>query len=552
MPTAEAAAVLLIEPHTRRRSPAVDVVVPVYNEEADLEASVRRLHDYLCDRFPLDWVVTIADNASTDRTWPIACRLASELGGVRAVHLDRKGRGRALRATWSASEAQVVAYMDVDLSTDLNALLPLVAPLLSGHSDVAIGSRLAPGSRVVRGPRREAISRCYNVLLKTVLHAGFSDAQCGFKAVRADAAKTLLPLVEDDAWFFDTELLVVAEANGLRIHEVPVDWVDDPDSRVDVVRTAGDDLRGVARMLGRLWRGGVTLPLGPRRVSAGPSAEAPTADGLASQLVRFASIGVVSTVVFGSLFALLDGPLGPAPAVVLAMAACAVANTAANRRLTFSLRGRAGRARDLALGAVAGVVPLALALGALAALAVAGVTSPGARVAAVTAASAGGSLARFVFLRSLALGRLPDRRRLRQVVRYAGVSVVATVTSLTVLAVLVSTNAVPAGWANVIATLAGITPSFVLNRRWVWGLRGRTSLAAEVVPFVAMSLTALVLSTAAVSWVARVADAEGAGSPARTVAVLAANVTVFGSLWVLQFLLLDRVLFRRRSRVLAA
>ena len=552
MPTAEAAAVLLIEPHTRRRSPAVDVVVPVYNEAADLEASVRRLHDYLCDRFPLDWVVTIADNASTDRTWPIACRLASELGGVRAVHLDRKGRGRALRATWSASEAQVVAYMDVDLSTDLNALLPLVAPLLSGHSDVAIGSRLAPGSRVVRGPRREAISRCYNVLLRTVLHAGFSDAQCGFKAVRADAAKTLLPLVEDDAWFFDTELLVVAEANGLRIHEVPVDWVDDPDSRVDVVRTAGDDLRGVARMLGRLWRGRVTLPLGPRRVSAGPSAEAPTADGLASQLVRFASIGVVSTVVFGSLFALLDGPLGPAPAVVLAMAACAVANTAANRRLTFSLRGRAGRARDLALGAVAGVVPLALALGALAALAVAGVTSPGARVAAVTAASAGGSLARFVFLRSLALGRLPDRRRLRQVVRYAGVSVVATVTSLTVLAVLVSTNAVPAGWANVIATLAGITPSFVLNRRWVWGLRGRTSLAAEVVPFVAMSLTALVLSTAAVSWVARVADAEGAGSPARTVAVLAANVTVFGSLWVLQFLLLDRVLFRRRSRVLAA
>ncbi|HKE76034.1 MAG TPA: bifunctional glycosyltransferase family 2/GtrA family protein [Acidimicrobiales bacterium] len=590
MPTAEAAAVLLIEPHTRRRSPAVEVVVPVYNEEADLEASVRRLHDYLCDRFPLDWVVTIADNASTDRTWPIACRLASELGGVRAVHLDRKGRGRALRATWSASEAQVVAYMDVDLSTDLNALLPLVAPLLSGHSDVAIGSRLAPGSRVVRGPRREAISRCYNVLLRTVLHAGFSDAQCGFKAARADAAKTLLPLVEDDAWFFDTELLVVAEANGLRIHEVPVDWVDDPDSRVDVVRTAGDDLRGVARMLGRLWRGRVMLPreaaprgaavaraarceaaragntdrgggddvhgtrmlLGPRRVSAGPSAEAPTADGLASQLVRFASIGVVSTVLFGSLFALLDGPLGPVPAVVLAMAACAVANTAANRRLTFSLRGRAGRARDLALGAFAGVVPLALALGALAALAVAGVTSPGARVAAVTAASAGGSLARFVFLRSLALGRLPDRRRLRQVVRYAGVSVVATVTSLTVLAVLVSTNAVPAGWANVMATLAGITPSFVLNRRWVWGLRGRTSLAAEVVPFVAMSLTALVLSTAAVSWVARVADAHGAGSPARTAAVLAANVTVFGSLWVLQFLLLDRVLFRRRSRVLAA
>lgn len=559
MPTAEAAAVLMVEPHARRRSPAVDIVVPVYNEEVELEASVRRLHGYLSDRFPLDWVVTITDNASTDRTWPIACRLATELEGVRAVHLDRKGRGRALRAAWSASEAEVVAYMDVDLSTDLNALLPLVAPLLSNHSDVAIGTRLAPAARVVRGPRREAISRSYNVLLRTVLHAGFSDAQCGFKAVRAETARRLLPLVEDDAWFFDTELLVVAETNGLRIHEVPVDWVDDPDSRVDVVRTAGADLAGVARMLGRLWRGRASLPSPPRPAtgtdtsglrSGWPATTSPPgtrSDGLASQLVRFASIGVVSTVVFGLLFALLAGPLGPVPAVVAAMAACAVANTAANRRLTFSLRGRAGRRRDLALGALAGVLPLALALGALAALAVAGVSSTPARVAAVTAASACGSLARFVVLRSLALGAGRDGRRLRQVARYAGVSVVATATSLTVLAALVATDAVPAGWANVIATLAGVVPSFELNRRWVWGLRGRSSLASEVVPFVAMSLAALGLSTAAVSAAARFADAQGAGEPARTAAVLAANVAAFASLWVLQFLLLDRVLFRRRS-----
>src|SRR5207245_8583945 len=173
----------------------------------------------------------------------IAGRLAVELVGVRAIHLDRKGRGRALKAAWSASEAPVVAYMDVDLSTDLDALLPLVAPLLSGHSDVAIGSRLAPGARVVRGPRREAISRTYNLILKTALRSGFSDAQCGFKAVRTDVARALLPSVEDQGWFFDTELLVVAERAGLRIHEVPVDWVDDPDSRVDVVGTAMADLR---------------------------------------------------------------------------------------------------------------------------------------------------------------------------------------------------------------------------------------------------------------------------------------------------------------------
>ncbi len=232
---------------TTRRTADVEIVIPVYNEEAELEASIRRLHRYLSTRFPLSWIVTIADNASRDQTWGIACRLAGQLEGVRAVHLDEKGRGRALRATWSASTAAVVAYMDVDLSTDLDALLPLVAPLLSGHSDVAIGSRLAAGARVVRGPKREVISRSYNLLLRATLHNGFSDAQCGFKAVRGDVAHALLPLIEDDGWFFDTELLVLAEHNGLRIHEVPVDWVDDPDSRVDVASTARDDLKGIWR-----------------------------------------------------------------------------------------------------------------------------------------------------------------------------------------------------------------------------------------------------------------------------------------------------------------
>ncbi|HZP27306.1 MAG TPA: glycosyltransferase, partial [Acidimicrobiia bacterium] len=156
----------------RTRAATVEIVVPVHNEEVDLEASVRRLHGYLASSFPLPWVVTIADNASTDRTWGIACRLAAELDGVNALHLDEKGRGRALRAAWSRSAARVVTYMDVDLSTDLDALLPLVAPLVTGHSDVAIGTRLAPGARVVRGPKREAISRIYNLLLRTTLRSG--------------------------------------------------------------------------------------------------------------------------------------------------------------------------------------------------------------------------------------------------------------------------------------------------------------------------------------------------------------------------------------------
>ena len=248
--------------------PIVDIVVPVYNEAVDLEPSVRRLRAYLDERFPFPARITIADNASTDATWAIAGRLATELAGVRALHLDQKGRGRALRTAWLASDATVVAYMDVDLSTGLDALLPLVAGLLSGHSEIAIGSRLAPGAHVVRGPKRELISRSYNLILRTALGARFRDAQCGFKAVRADVARELVPLVADEAWFFDTELLLLAERNRLRIHEVPVDWIEDLDSRVDLPSTIADDLAGLWRVRRSFWRGRGRVPVRNAAVAA--------------------------------------------------------------------------------------------------------------------------------------------------------------------------------------------------------------------------------------------------------------------------------------------
>jgi glycosyltransferase involved in cell wall biosynthesis len=233
----------------REVTTTLELAVPVYNEERDLELSVRRLRHYLDTRFPVSTVVTIADNASTDATWSIAEHLAEELDGVRALRVDRKGRGRALREVWRASQARVVGYMDVDLATDLDALLPLVAPIISGHSDLAIGTRLAPGARVVRGPKRELISRGYNLIVRTTLRSHFTDAQCGFKAVRTDAARALLRLIEDDEWFFDTELLVMAERNGLRIHEVAVDWTEGTHSSVDIARTAAADLRGIGRLV---------------------------------------------------------------------------------------------------------------------------------------------------------------------------------------------------------------------------------------------------------------------------------------------------------------
>jgi glycosyltransferase involved in cell wall biosynthesis len=246
-----------VKPRDRHQlaDPVVELVVPIYNEQAALEASIRRLHSFAAAELWMPWRITIADNASTDKSPEIGRRLAGDLDAVHYLRLDRKGRGLALREAWSRSPAGIAVYMDADLSTDLAGLAPLLAPLLSGHSAVAIGSRLARGASVTRGPKRELISRCYNLILRTALRVRFSDAQCGFKAIRTDVAAQLLPLVSDDSWFFDTELLVLAERAGLRICEVPVDWVDDPDSSVDIRATALADLRGVARMRRQLKRG---------------------------------------------------------------------------------------------------------------------------------------------------------------------------------------------------------------------------------------------------------------------------------------------------------
>ena len=327
-----------------RRSYVLDIVIPVFDEERDLPGCVRRLHRFLSTEVPYPTRITVADNASTDDTLAVARRLAEELPDVAVIHLDAKGRGGALRAAWMTSTADVVAYMDVDLSTDLTALMPLIAPLVSGHSDIAIGSRLVASARVVRGPKREFVSRGYNLVLRGMLGARFSDAQCGFKALRADVARQLLPLVADTGWFFDTELLVIAERAGLRIHEVPVDWIDDPDSRVDILRTAVDDLKGCWRV-GRALATGA-LPL--RELRAGLGREPLVAGvprGMVGQLLRFGIIGVASTLAYALLYLVLHPAMGAQAANLVALLLTAVANTAANRAFTFGIRGNTGAVR---------------------------------------------------------------------------------------------------------------------------------------------------------------------------------------------------------------
>lgn len=229
---------------------SVELVIPVLNEERGLPACIETLRAFCNSRLPEHRChILVADNGSTDGTVAVAERYARQFPGeVGVTHLDVRGRGRALRKAWGESPADVLAYMDVDLSTDLAALPPLVDAIANGGYHVAIGSRLAPSARTKRSFKREVLSRGYNLIIKAMFFTRFTDAQCGFKAVSRSAARALLPAVTDNAWFFDTELLIIAEKRGFRIKEVPVRWVEDTDSRVKLVKTVRDDLRGLLRL----------------------------------------------------------------------------------------------------------------------------------------------------------------------------------------------------------------------------------------------------------------------------------------------------------------
>jgi hypothetical protein len=376
----------------------VEIVVPAYNEALNLEASIVRLRRYLDESFPFRTLVTIVDNGSTDSTALVAQRLAATVPGVQVLLLTRKGRGHALRRAWSDSDAEVVAYMDVDLSTSLNALLPLVGSVLSGHSDLAVGTRLGRGARVVRGPKRELISRAYSHIVRLSLRSRVSDFQCGFKAIRRTRAQQLLPLVADDEWFFDTELIVAAERLGVRISETPVDWTDDPDSSVDIVHTALDDLRGIWRM--------ARAPTVNRPGAPNPAGAAEPGQASADTLLSFAGVGVLSTMSYLFLFAAGWPVLGPWSANAAALAFCTLVNTALHRSLArrspADRPGLAGRPSFVTVVAVLyGVSLVATTVAIALATAVVGPSLVGDALAA-TGASCAAALLRFSLLRGWA------------------------------------------------------------------------------------------------------------------------------------------------------
>lgn len=244
--------------------PLIDIVVPVLNEEKILQKSITMLDEYMAKHLPYRYQITIADNGSQDKTLEVAKNLAEKYQSVQVVSLAERGRGRALKQVWQNSPADILTYMDVDLSTSLDDFLPMIQPLVAGEAGVAIGSRLTKDSKTMRGLKREFISRCYNNIIKWTSGTKFSDAQCGFKAIRRDVAAKFLPKIKDNEWFFDTELLIKTERAGVPIHEQPVTWIEDTDSRVKIVKTAVDDLKGLYRVNKELdkrsWLEKWTLP----------------------------------------------------------------------------------------------------------------------------------------------------------------------------------------------------------------------------------------------------------------------------------------------------
>lgn len=297
----------------KNENPHVLLVIPIYNEEKIIENTVRETIKYLNENTKYSYILVVADNASTDSSPEIVKNLQKEIPFLEYVRLPKKGRGLALHTVWKDFNAEVVAYMDADLSSPLTSLPNIIDPILNNESDVTFGSRLLPpGQAINRKGKRELTSQGYNFLLQFILGATFKDAQCGFKAISKEKFNQVEEEIKNQNWFYDTELLLISQYKGLRLKEVPITWVDDPDSSVKVFKTIVENLKEMGR---------VYFTYRPESVFI--------------KLFKFAIIGVLSTVGTALLFFLLRFVLDPQLANIVSLSTATILNTIANKRFAF-------------------------------------------------------------------------------------------------------------------------------------------------------------------------------------------------------------------------
>jgi len=229
----------------------IDIVIPVYNEAPILRKNVSRVVSFLeLDSAYKDYKVIIVDNGSRDKTFEIAQELAVQYAKVNVIHLNQKGRGRALRKAWQESEADIVSYMDADLSTDLEAMHKLFNAIIIDGYDIAVGFRLSSVFRVKRTLVRSFLSYGYNLLIKIIWRIKeLPDVQCGFKALTKNAADAIVPKIENQNWFFDTELLILAYRRRCKIKFIPVKWEERLNGKVKILDTVFEDIVGIVKLL---------------------------------------------------------------------------------------------------------------------------------------------------------------------------------------------------------------------------------------------------------------------------------------------------------------
>ncbi|MBD3359736.1 MAG: glycosyltransferase [Candidatus Buchananbacteria bacterium] len=223
------------------------LALPVYNEEKVLEKSVLKLYNYFKNNIKDDWQIVIVNNASIDKTKKVADSLAQKFLKVDSLNLEDKGRGNALKNVWQKYEADIYAYCDIDLATDIFAFKKLFNSIINGSANIAIGARYIKGSQTKRTLNRLIYSKVYIFLVRLFFPTKIKDFQCGFKAVDKKTVSEILPLVKDKEWFFDTELLLIAEKNDFKIKEIAVQWKENPETKVKFIRTIYDYIENLIK-----------------------------------------------------------------------------------------------------------------------------------------------------------------------------------------------------------------------------------------------------------------------------------------------------------------